>query len=132
MEKKGYTDFSLGCDFKFIYLIFGPALPCHQWLSVRVSNWYWCASIKTIWDSFIIQILEPKFFLVMSRVSVKYMWELIVNCSSQSVFQSSFTSHRERPRTKQTTEDHGANYSWIQCIWTWQKASQDSAMHLLC
>lgn len=43
---------------------------------------------------------RTKFFLVVSGVTVKCVWELIVNCGSRSVFQSSFTSHRERTRKK--------------------------------
>lgn len=31
---------------------------------------------------------------------MKYVCELIVKCGSRSVFQSSFTSHRERPRKR--------------------------------
>lgn len=43
---------------------------------------------------------RTKFSLVVSRASVKCVCELIVNCGSGSVFQSSFTNHRERPRKK--------------------------------
>lgn len=79
---------------------------CNLWTSFSLSlmtgsgNFKW--TFICLLQNNLGQFYNPgtKLFLVVSRVSVKCVWELIVNCGSWSVFQSSFTSHRERTRKK--------------------------------
>lgn len=94
-------DFSLQDDLGYLY---------NLWTSFALSSMASTGSFKWILMCLLQNNLGPiynprtKFFLVASGVSVKCVWELIVICSSRSVFWSSFTSHEERARKKETPQ----------------------------